>query len=65
MSMVSMAANGDVGAMRKKLASNPDCVDDQDEDGDSAFTWGAIKGDVEICTLLLQAGANPNIQNSV
>jgi ankyrin repeat protein len=56
------ARKGDHEKIKSLIASNPKDVDSCDTDGVTALSWACIKGHNVIAALLLDAGANPNMQ---
>ncbi len=55
--LAEAAAQDDIDAVRTLLALHPD-VNAAQNDGATALHWAALKGDLDMVRLLLQAGAN-------
>jgi ankyrin repeat protein len=54
--------NDDTAAVAALVAKRID-VNAREEDGATALAWAAMRSNIEIATLLLNAGANPNLTN--
>ena len=61
-SLLDAARRDDIDAIKSLLASGVD-ADAKSEDGSTALTWAAMRGNTAMAEQLLAAGADPNISN--